>query len=54
MDERQLVTVLSSDLGDIFKGDFSSYEIETLSVVSPAAYVFSTNPNAHTGEHWAG
>ena len=52
MDGWQLKNVLSGDLGDIFKGVFLIDKIETFSVVSPAAYVFNTKPNAHPGEHW--
>ena len=51
MDEQQLTTVLKGVLGNVFKGVFSSNEIETLSIDSPAAYIFNTKPNDHPGEH---
>ena len=52
MDEHQLTAVLNGGLGNVFKGVFSSNEFETLSVESPAGYIFNTKPNDHPREHW--
>ena len=52
MDEQKLTTVLKDVMDNVFKGVFSSNEIETLSVDSPAGYIFNTKPNDHPGEHW--
>ena len=39
------------ELEDVFKGVFSSDEIETLDNDFPAAYVFNTKPDSHPDGH---
>ena len=51
MDERQLDSILSNELEDVFKGVFSSDEIETLDNDFLAAYVFNTKPDSQRDEH---
>ena len=52
MNSLQINNILSSELGEVFKGVYAIDQIARLKRIAPSAYVFNTKPTGTPGEHW--